>query len=66
MKRLSLAFLAILVAFPAHAQSTLYSNSTGVGIGTTSPAVALDASQKTDAIALPVGTTGHARQGRQA
>lgn len=29
-----------------------------VGIGTTLPAVALDASQKTDAIALPAGNTG--------
>jgi hypothetical protein len=29
-----------------------------VGIGSTSPSVALDVSQKTDAVALPVGTTG--------
>jgi hypothetical protein len=29
-----------------------------VGIGSTSPAVSLDISQKTDAVSLPVGTTG--------
>ncbi len=47
--------------------STFYSTDPGsgnaifqgnVGIGSTSPAASLDLSQKTDAIALPVGTTG--------
>jgi hypothetical protein len=33
-------------------------NAGNIGIGTTSPAVSLDVSQKTDALALPVGTTG--------
>jgi hypothetical protein len=41
MKRLLLAFSVVLIAGPVEATSTLYSNSTSVGIGTTSPASAL-------------------------
>jgi hypothetical protein len=44
MKKLLLTLVAVLLAFPAHAQSTLYSNSStgNVGIGTMSPAGTLD------------------------
>ncbi len=35
-----------------------FADNGNVGIGTTSPAVSLDLSYKTDAVALPVGTTG--------
>ena len=37
----------------------------GVGIGSTAPQVSLDISQKTDAVALPVGTTGARPAGYQ-
>jgi hypothetical protein len=43
MKRLLPALAALLLAFPAHASSSLYVSSTGnVGIGTTAPADTLD------------------------
>ncbi len=60
MKRLQLAFFASLLALPAHAQSNFYVNSTNgnVGIGSTSPMASLDLSQRTDAIILPIGTSG--------
>jgi hypothetical protein len=60
MKKHLLLITLVLLAFPVHAQSTLYTNSANgkVGIGTTSPASSLDLSQKSDALALPVGTTG--------
>jgi hypothetical protein len=62
MKKLLLALTATLLALPAHAQSTLYSNSmTGqVSIGTSSPTtgVALDVGSNTNSILLPIGTTG--------
>lgn len=38
MRRLLLALSTVLFVLPAHATTTLYSNSTSVGIGTTSPA----------------------------
>lgn len=41
MKKYSLAFLMIFAATPSYA-STLYANSTSVGIGTTSPGTTLD------------------------
>lgn len=61
MKNLTLVLLPILMASTsAYAQSTLYSDpATGnVGIGTSSPVASLDLSQRTDALALPVGTSG--------
>jgi hypothetical protein len=57
MKILPLICGLMLLAFPAYATTTLYSNSSSVGIGTTSPAASLDISQETDALALPSGTT---------
>jgi len=42
MKRLVLTILAVLLASPVYASSTLYSNSSSVGIGTTTPANTLD------------------------
>lgn len=38
MKKYLLIFIAVLLSLPAHATTTLFSNSTSVGIGTTSPA----------------------------
>ena len=62
MKRLLLVFSASLLAFPAYATSTLYSDSStgSVAIGTTSPTtgVALDLGSNTNSMLLPVGTTG--------
>jgi hypothetical protein len=60
MKRYLLASLGLFLTFPAYAQSTFYANSaTGnVGIGSSSPIVSLDLTQKTDALALPIGTSG--------
>jgi hypothetical protein len=55
------AFAFLLLAFPVHAQSNLYSNGSGnVGIGTNNPntGMALDLSQNTNSFGLPVGTTG--------
>jgi hypothetical protein len=60
MKKVLLVAALLLIASSTYAQSTLYTNSANgdVGIGTTSPASSLDMSQKSDALALPVGTTG--------
>jgi len=60
MKKLLFALAAVLFAFPAHATSTLYSNSSSVGIGTTSPTsgVALDIGSNTNSMLVPIGTTG--------
>jgi hypothetical protein len=62
MKRLLLALAVILFAQSAHAQATLYSNSANgnVGIGTSSPnaGAALDISNNSNSVLLPVGTTG--------
>jgi hypothetical protein len=57
-----LLFAWITLAWPAHAQSTLYSNSANgnVGIGTTAPnsGSALDLSANSSSLLLPIGTTG--------
>jgi hypothetical protein len=60
MRNLLPALAAILLALPAHAQSTLYANSSSVGIGTSSPTtgVALDIGSNTNSMLLPIGTTG--------
>jgi hypothetical protein len=61
MKKLLLWLILVLLSFPVHAQSsTLYSNSTSVGIGTNAPTTgsALDLSYNTNSALLPVGTTG--------
>lgn len=60
MKRLLLALVAVLISLPAYASSTLYTNSSAVGIGTSSPTagVALDVGSNTNSMLLPIGTTG--------
>src|SRR5258707_6003500 len=60
MKSLLSALAALLLTFPAYAQSTLYWNSTSVGVGTNAPTTgaALDLSYNTNSVLLPVGTTG--------
>jgi hypothetical protein len=60
MRKCLLALAVILFALPAHAQSTIYTSSSGVAIGTTSPTTgtALDIGSKTSSVLLPIGTTG--------
>lgn len=60
MRTLLLALAAVLLALPANAQSTLYANSSSVGIGTSFPTtgVALDIGSNTNSMLLPIGTTG--------
>lgn len=61
MKTLRLTLAFVLLTSPAGAQSSsLYTNSTSVGIGTAAPTAgaALDLSYKTNSMLLPIGTTG--------
>src|SRR5258707_15608686 len=61
MKMRLLTLAAVLLTSPVFAQSsTLYSNSTSVGVGTNAPTTgaALDLSYNTNSVLLPVGTTG--------
>src|SRR5260370_15467869 len=61
MKMRLLTLAAVLLTSPVFAQSsTLYSNSTSVGVGTNAPTAgaALDLSYNANSVLLPVGTTG--------
>jgi hypothetical protein len=60
MKKLLLALTAVVLTLPAYASSTLYTNSTSVGVGTSAPTTgaALDLSYNANSMLLPVGTTG--------
>jgi len=60
MKKFLPVLATVLLTLPAYAQSTFFSNSTSVGIGTNAPAAgaALDLSYNTNSMLLPVGTAG--------
>ncbi|HVR55672.1 MAG TPA: hypothetical protein VMT72_02445 [Pseudolabrys sp.] len=60
MKKLVSVLAVLMFAFPVCAQSTFYSNSTSVGIGTNVPTTgaALDLSYNTNSMLLPTGTSG--------
>jgi hypothetical protein len=60
MKRFLLLLAAVCIALPAYAQSTFYTSSSGIGIGTSSPTTgtALDMGSNTNSFLLPIGTTG--------
>ena len=59
MKKLLLICAALLIPLAAYASTTLYSNSSAVGIGTSSPTsgTALDIGSNTNSILLPSGTS---------
>jgi hypothetical protein len=52
-------YIPIFTGSNSLGNSAIYQSSGNVGIGTTSPIVALDLSQQTSALALPVGTTAN-------